>query len=121
MNPPNGGLALVAGWYHNATMEYRAKSTYRLPPAFYFDHVYRDLPAGELEHETRRNVFVSLDANEYAELLSDARHYAYSMGTAGFDGVGLIASARATVKALETQGPPTPREVGSCHERTGAA
>jgi hypothetical protein len=80
--------------------------TYKLPPAFYWDHVYRDLPAGTVERETRRNVFVSLSVEEYDELVSDARHYAYEMGPAGFEELGLISSARATVKALQTQGPP---------------
>jgi hypothetical protein len=78
-----------------------AARTYRLPPAFYHDHVARDLPGGRIVRETRRHVFVELELEELEELLDDARHYAYSMAVGGFEGYGLIASARATVRALE--------------------
>jgi len=76
----------------------------QLPPRFYWDHVYRDLPAGVVVSETKRYVRVELTRDEYDDLLSDAKHYAYSMGVGGFDDRGLIASARATVKALDPGG-----------------
>lgn len=75
---------------------------YRLPPTFYDDHVSRDLPSGEEVRRTKSHVFVNLTDEERAELLSDARHYASpSMGFSA-DYPGLVASARATIKALET-------------------
>lgn len=83
--------------------------TYRLPPVFYDDHRARALPEfghSEAVGATKRNVTVEMDAPAYDDLLSDARHHAYHMASAGFDGYGLIASARATVAALEKQGRP---------------
>lgn len=80
-------------------------ATYRLPPAFYEDHCARDLPAGTVVRTTKRSVYVELDADDYAELLSDARHYADR--ASGFDGLlGLRSSARATVNALVALGAP---------------
>jgi hypothetical protein len=76
----------------------------RLPPRFYWDHVSRDLPAGKVVSETQRYVRVELTQDDYEELLSDAKHYAYSMAVGGFEDRGLIASARATVKALDPAG-----------------
>lgn len=77
-----------------------------LPPAFYDDHVSRGLNAGLARKRTQRYVRVELDAAAWAELLSDARHYADGdMGYAA-ELPGLVASARATVKRL--QDAPTP-------------
>lgn len=74
----------------------------QLPPRFYYDHVARDLPAGRVVRATRRHVFVEVGEDERAELLSDARHYASAgNGLDVRDYAGLIASARATVRALE--------------------
>lgn len=83
-----------------------APTLYRLPPVFYDDHVARALPAGELVRRTSRHVFVELDAAAFDELVSDARYYADEMGDAGFDGHGLVTSARATLRALEAAGRP---------------
>jgi hypothetical protein len=74
-----------------------------VPPVFYADHVTRDLPAGRVVKQTKRAVTVELTADELAELRSDAEHYAHSMADAGFEGRGLIASAKATLKALDAQ------------------
>lgn len=84
---------------------------YALPPLFYDDHRARDFPEDQaalsrIERQTKRQVFVALDDVGYDELMADARYYAEEMGAAGFDGVGLISSARATVKALVKQGRP---------------
>lgn len=76
--------------------------TYRLPPAFYDDHVARELPAGVELRRTRSHVYVALSAAERDELLDDARFYV----TDGkyMDGAfGLTSSARATVKALSVE------------------
>lgn len=81
--------------------------TYRLPPAFYWDHTYRDLPAGRVVRETKAHVYVELDGETWDELRSDAIHYAYAMVSAGFDGgFGLASSARATLKVLDKIGRP---------------
>ena len=84
-------------------------AVYTVPPRFYADHVARDLPAGTVERETAKAVTVRLNDADYAELLSDARHYATAMGAAGFDDRGLIASARATVRRLVAAGAPANR------------
>jgi hypothetical protein len=76
---------------------------YRLPPAFYWDHVARDLPAGRVVRESKRHVFVELDEAERAELLSDARYYADPAIAADMGLFGLASSARATVRALRAQ------------------
>ena len=74
--------------------------TYRLPATFWYDHLSRDLPAGEKIRETKREVVIEVDRETYDELVSDSRHYAYDMAPGGFDGYGLIASARATLRRL---------------------
>ena len=83
----------------------------KVPPRFYWDHVSRDLPAGTVVSETRSYVRVDLDQSEFEELISDANHYAYSMGAGGFDDRGLIASARATLRRLDPAGLYTPGAV----------
>lgn len=75
--------------------------TVKIPPAFYDDHVSRDLPAGTETHRTRKVVTVDLDAAELAELRSDAQHYADSAEEYWQDHRGLVISARATLRALE--------------------
>lgn len=76
--------------------------TIRLPRRFYDDHVLRDLPAGEVVKETTTTVTVALDPTAEHDLLEDARFYV-DMGTRelGRDMLGLVASARATIKRLE--------------------
>lgn len=81
-------------------------AVYALPPRFYFDHAARDLAAGIIERETARLVYVRLDAADYRELESDAAHYADSMRAAGYDDIGMISSARATLRRLRAAGEP---------------
>lgn len=87
--------------------------TYRLPPRFYADHDERGLPEqgrSVLVRATQASALVAMDAAAYDELRSDALYYAEEMGRpeTGFGGDarerGLIASARATVRALDKQG-----------------
>jgi hypothetical protein len=85
--------------------------TVSLPPAFYADHVARELPAGLVVKQTKKAVTVALTQEELAELRSDASHYAFSMAEGGFEGRGLIASAKATLKALDKQAPVAREEV----------
>ena len=84
---------------------------YRIPRAFYDDHVSRELPAGSVVKVLAKKYDVALDAAEYDELLSDARFYVgEGVGVFGAEYVGLIASARATVKALVAAPAPAPFE-----------
>lgn len=78
--------------------------TYRIPKMFYWDHVARELPAGTLQRECRHHLVVLLNEEEYEELLSDAKYYAFSMGDGGFDGHALISSALHTFNALRKVG-----------------
>ncbi len=83
-----------------------ATVTAMLPKRFYDDHVARDLDAGALIAEHRKQYEVSLDLAAFDELLSDAEYYAdpsfyhelrQSMGR---DALNLVTSARHTVTAL---------------------
>lgn len=79
----------------------------RLPRRFYDDHVDRmddgaDAPVGTLLRSTKAHHFVQLDEAAFRELLSDARHYSDDYP----EFPGLMASARATVRALEATGSP---------------
>lgn len=79
--------------------------TYKLPPAFYFDHVRRDLPGGTIVKQANSYVVVELTDDECSELLSDAKFYAEAgVQEFGFECAGLVRSAKATVKALTSQG-----------------
>jgi hypothetical protein len=71
----------------------------RLPAYFYTDHLDRLLPTPSEVKSTKRNVWISLNDPCTAELLSDAEYYA---GPGGPDNCskGLIASARATMRAI---------------------
>lgn len=85
------------------------KKIYVLPPAFYSDHRARDLPevgSSDVVKASSRKVHVLMDIDAYLDLLSDSRHYGWSMRQAGFDDIGLIGSARATYRALDAAGPP---------------
>jgi hypothetical protein len=77
------------------------EAIYQLPKAFYLDHIYRDLPGGWVTNETAKNLSVSMTQQERDELLSDAEFYV-DQGTQVFgrEMMGMIASARATIKAL---------------------
>jgi hypothetical protein len=73
-----------------------------IPSVFYWDHVDRDLPAGEIiKSYANGRLFVRLDEDEFNELLSDAEYYAEGGGGLTSEYRGLMASARATVKALK--------------------
>lgn len=73
----------------------------RLPAMFYADHMDRSLPTPKEVRGTTRHVWVSCDDPALAELLDDARHYAHPNGPDNCS-PGLIASAKATVAAIES-------------------
>lgn len=92
-----------------------ATVTVDLPSTFWYDHHSRELPSGTLVRGLGRarpgygypRVRVMLDRAAYDELLDDARHYADPNGPRDFDGwLGMLASARATIRALERVTPP---------------
>lgn len=73
----------------------------RLPRAFYWDHVSRDLPSGLVVRDCQKHVVVEITEEDWTELRSDAEHYAHSMADGGFDDAGLCQSAFWTVVALD--------------------
>lgn len=77
--------------------------TYRLPPAFYEDHRSRDNgETGRIIGETKRHTIAELDAQAWLDLHSDATLYSeYTVRDLGPEFFGLIASAKATLRALE--------------------
>lgn len=85
---------------------------YRIPPKFYWDHTYRDLPEqgiSVLVKETRQYVIVRLDDLALADLYGDADFYSDPGIARDMGQPGLAASARATAKALREQGYQPPR------------
>lgn len=73
-----------------------------IPPRFWHDHALRadDWP-GTVVRESTRGVVVLLTAEQEADLAADARFYAESdPGWFGPAARGLVASARATLRAL---------------------
>jgi len=76
--------------------------TLRIPERFYRDHADRDLPSGRIVSETSKGLVVELDPEAFKDLLSDAQFYVdMGVGAFGPEFLGLISSARATIKALE--------------------
>lgn len=72
----------------------------RVPAKFFVDHLERALPTPEEVHGDDRVVWLRIDDPALPELLDDARHYAHPCGP-DLCSRGLIASAKATVKAIE--------------------
>lgn len=80
-------------------------TTIRVPSGFFRDHEERDCePYCEPVKRTRQHVWLRLDDPGLGELLDDARHYATpgQFGDWGGTNRGLIRSAAATVKAIES-------------------
>ena len=73
----------------------------RLPPRFYDDHVSRDLPGGVEVHRTKTYILADLTAGDLAELRDDAAYYVSEGGWMDRDHRGIVASARATLKAID--------------------
>lgn len=77
--------------------------TVKLPPIFYWDHVYRDLPGGVVIRETKTYVLVRLSTEEASEILSDASYYSDGDQFES-DMRSVVNSAQATVRALKKAG-----------------
>jgi hypothetical protein len=83
-------------------------SEYRLPPRFWWDHHYRDLPekgVSRLVRETKSYVIVEMDDDALADLRSDAGCYTDAATAREMGMPGLAASARATLRAIAEQAP----------------
>lgn len=79
------------------SIETRREAMIRLPKRFMDDHSERDLPTPEVVRETKTHYYVDpLDPN-LPELLDDAKYYAEDVDCVP---AGIVASARATVAAL---------------------
>ena len=75
-------------------------NTIKVPAYFYDDHDSRELPTPCVLHRTARAVTVAIDDLNLPELLSDAKYYADPEGDFEPECRGLIASAKATVRAI---------------------
>ena len=72
----------------------------KVPLYFFSDHYERELPTPSVLSRTARTVTVAANDPNLAELLNDAEYYADPDGDWEADCRGLIASARATVRAI---------------------
>jgi hypothetical protein len=79
------------------------KMILKLPAVFFEDHEIRDLPSGQVIHRSSRYVKTVVTKEEYDEILSDAEHYATSMGEGGYGDKRVIGSANSTVGAFKRQ------------------
>jgi hypothetical protein len=75
-------------------------NTYQIPKRFYDDHVDRDLPGGTIIKSTKRHYTIELSDADRDELLSDADYYTDQSAAFDPDLFGVIASARATARAI---------------------
>ena len=73
---------------------------FKIPRLFYNDHVERDLPAPTVIRENKTHYWISLDGKHIDEFLSDADYYSSYEGM-GKEYYGIVASARATIRAAE--------------------
>lgn len=83
---------------------------YRVPPAFYDDHVMRDCDGGTELRRTRSYVEVELDREAFDDLRSDAVYYTDRViaEDMGFGYAGLRRSATTLIARLDEVGPPAP-------------
>jgi hypothetical protein len=80
---------------------------YKVPAAFYRDHIYRDCGnANQIVKTNRSYTYVKLTQETYADLMSDSDYYINAGNEMGSEYKGIIASARATKTALIKQGQP---------------
>ena len=75
-----------------------------LPPRWTDDALDRDLDIGAVVHRTARRVTLAMTADQLAEALSDARHYADPTNRLE-ECEGVRASARAAVRTLRKETP----------------
>lgn len=78
-----------------------------LPKQFWNDHSNRNLPSGQLLEVRKTTVVIEVTVEELNEILDDARFYSdsnYVISEMGREYIGLVSSARATVRAIEKIG-----------------
>ena len=76
--------------------------TYKIPPRFYLDHLARDCgKSGKIVKQNNKHIIVELDVIALDDLVSDALYYIECADTFDPPITGLIASARATLKAIK--------------------
>ena len=76
--------------------------TYRIPPRFYLDHLARDCGnSGKIIKQCAAYLIVELDTVALDDLTSDALYYIECADNFDPPMTGLIASARATLKAIK--------------------
>lgn len=75
----------------------------KLPQRFYDDHRDRDLPSGAEVRRTKSHVNVDVTVGELAEIRSDAQHYVDIGHQLDREYLGLVSSARATLRAIDQQ------------------
>ena len=76
--------------------------TYKIPPRFYLDHLARDCgKSGKIVKQNSKHIIVELDVIALDDLVSDALYYIECADTFDPPITGLIASARATLKAIK--------------------
>ena len=74
----------------------------RIPTRFFDDHVERNLPAPRVVRVTGNHYFIEgAPSDELNELLDDAQHYAEPGLFPEPEMLGIVASARATARAIE--------------------
>ena len=83
--------------------------TKTLPAKFFDDHDERELPTPRVLRRTARTVTIAANDPNLVELLNDAEHYADVDGPCAGQREyrGLVASARATVRAIYVKQPVT--------------
>jgi hypothetical protein len=73
----------------------------KLPKRFFCDHLERDLPTPTVVKANKTHLWIGSDDGALPELLNDAQFYADMAWDMGSEYMGLAASARATVRAIE--------------------
>jgi|TARA_R100000149_G_C5859141_1_gene125548 hypothetical protein len=77
---------------------------FKVPKLFYDDHVARELPAPTVIRENKTHYWISLGGAHIDEFISDAEYYSFYEGM-GREYHGIVASARATLRAYEKAKP----------------
>ena len=75
-------------------------TTIRIPQKFIQDHQERDLDTPCVLRRTKQHCYIAADDPALDEMLSDAEHYAEGGIPAQPEYLGLISSARATMRAI---------------------
>ena len=76
-------------------------NTYKIPSRFYLDHLARDCgKGGKVVRSTKNYLIVELSNEALDDLMTDASYYVECSDTFDPPLTGLVASAKATIKAI---------------------